>query len=371
MGGDGARSAGVTLLLAGLALVSTVAVPAGATSCVVDKGSHLERGDGSWVVSDGASYERHDSGRPWDDSEGGSAWSTGTGDHPGLEAAPDAFARGPRGEWWVFVDHQFVSLGENLSVAGKQRYDTEGVFTVEDIANVDGQWWALGDRTLIAYSESFSTVRTFSIRGDTTGMTAANGSLWTVRGDGTVTRFAVGSGRPVAATTHRGVIGRAVRNPEDLHRAPDGDWWVLSEGGGIAEYTPAWEHTGFEYGDVHDEMACGTRGSNLPEALGLYLLVATVGVATTARRHGAVRTALARAGLGVASFGIAFLVYDYRVPELFSGIHRLPDAAVSAPLVGLAVLLSVGPSLWGDRTVADVLAALVLTSPLVVVAVIY
>ena len=371
MGGDGARSAGVTLLLAGLVLVSTVAVPAGARSCVVEKGSHLERGDGSWVVIGGESSERHESGQPWDDSENADVtWPTG--DHLNPESVPDAFARGPKGDWWVFVDHHFVLLGENWSADGKQHYDTAGTFTVEDIANVDGQWWVLGDRDLIAYSDNFSTFRRYSIRGETTGITAANGSLWTVREDGTVTRFEVGSGRPVAATTHREIVGREVRNPEDLHRGPDGDWWVLSEGGGIAEYSPDWEHTGYEYGDVHDEMECGTRGSNVPEALGLYLLVSAAGVATTTWRHRAVRTGLARAGLGVASFGLAFVIYDYRFPEVFSGIHRLPDVAVSVPLVSVALLVSTVPVLFrDDRMVTDAVLLFALTSPLVFAGLLY
>jgi hypothetical protein len=324
MGGDESRRIGVTLLLAGLVFASTVTVPAGARSCPVDTGYQLERGDGAWIVGGGDSLQRHESGQPWHDSdELNVSWPEGDYDEP--EHTPDAFARGPNDDWWVFVDHGFARLGEN---------------------------WSKLDR--------------YPLTGNHTGLTATDGSLWTVGFEGAVTRFDVRAKGPVEVVSREHAVGRAVRDVEDLHRGPEGAWWVLSRGGGIAEYTPTWEHTGYRHGDTLNLPDC--NGGNPDSAewfVVVHLAIVGGGVLGTFRTRAGTRVRLNRVALGIVSLAVADVLFNYRYPTLLSELYRLADVAVSVPLVSTALLVSSVPVLfWDDRTVTDAMLLFALTSPL-------
>jgi hypothetical protein len=197
-------------------------------------------------------------------------------------------------------------------------------------------------------------------------MTVADGALWTVSSDGTVTTFDVERGRPSKRGSVRGAIGRELADPQDLHRGPRGDWWVLSEGGGIAGYTPDWEHTGYQYGALVNPPGCGERNPDGSEWLAVaHLLVVGTGIAVSFRTHREKRTRYTRVGLGVGSLAVAGVLFNFSLPELFSWLYRLPDVAVSVPLVTAALLLSTMPYLSrNDRSVVDVLVHLTITAPL-------
>jgi hypothetical protein len=234
------------------------------------------------------------------------------------------------------------------------------------VSYLDGQWWVLRGDALVGYDENWSKRDRHPLDGNHTGLTATDGSLWTVGFAGTVTRFDVRANGPVETLSRERVVGRALRDVEDLHRGPEGEWWVLSRGGGIAEYTQTWEHTGYRHGDTLNLPDCaGGDPDSAAWFVAAHLLVVGGGVLGTFRtRHGrGVR--LGRVALGVASLAVADVLFNYRYPELLSELYRLADVTVSVPLVSAALVASVVPVLFReDRTVTDAVLLFAITSPL-------
>ena len=371
MRGKGVRSAGVTLVLIVVVLASIAAVPVGGTLvCEDDDGYDLERTEGAWVVNGGQQVTVHADGEEWDRADVvdvSEVFPTS-----GFRVVTvESFARGPDGGWWAVGDEGFVvRFADDWTFTG-EFYEFDGApAAVHDIARVRGRWWVLygdvghGD-TLLVFDDTWSRVAEYSIGGKHNGMTVAGGSLWTVGEDGTVTEFDVGSDGPSHVRTVRGAIGRELTAPQDLHRGPDGGWWVLSEGGGIAQYTTVWEHTGYQFGPAKDSPSCGASQSDGHLFLAAYAIVVGAGVVVTFRTRPSRRVRGARLGLGYCSSLLGYALYNYELPELFAWLYSLPDLAVSVPLVSAALLASTLPCLLREtHTVIDVFALAALASPL-------
>jgi len=371
MGGDERGSARVTLFLAGLMVVSLAIVPVGGSYlCEDDGGYDLERVDGAWVVNGGREVTVHADGEEWDLPEIVDVSDEYPAGGFGVVTV-ESFARDPSGGWWAVGDEGVVvRFADNWTATGEYYEFGSAPVAVHDIARLRGQWWVLyGDvdhgGTLLVFDDTWSRVTEYGIGGKHTGMAVADGSLWTVEQDGSVTEFDVGSDGPSHVRTVRGAIGRELAAPQDLHRGPDGGWWVLSGGGGIAQYTTAWEHTGYQYGPAKDRSACGARNSDAGLFLAADAVLVGAGVVVTFRTRSSTRVRGARLGLGCCAALLGYALYNYELPALFAWLYSLPSVAVSVPLVSAALLASTAPYLRReDHTVVDVFALAALVSPL-------
>jgi len=365
MRGHEVGSAGVTLCLVVLVLASIVAVPVDGAVCEDDDGYDLERVGGHWVINGGHNVAVHADGEDWNPPEYvglDGEWPVG-----GFTAITiESFVQDPDGGWWVVGDDgHVVRFSENWTFTG-EFYEYDGWTGLDGIARLDGQWWVLRDDELVAYNDTWRQGEAFPLDGNHVGLTAADGSLWTITEAGTITEYDVTDGRPVAAASRENVIGRELHQPQGLHRGPDGGWWVLSRGGGIAQYTPAWEHTGYRRGYLRDTPGCGQTDPDDSEWFAAaHLLVVGGGLGWSFRTRQSARTRYARVGLAIASLAIAGVLFNYHLPALFTWLYRLSDVAVSVPLVGGALVTSTMPYLSrDDRNIVDVFVRLTLTTPL-------
>jgi hypothetical protein len=238
------------------------------------------------------------------------------------------------GGWWLLgeralhrVDADWRPTGRtvalpaaNGSVAGPNE---TGAFRA--VASGDGRLWLSGPAGVVVLDPVTAEANATDLPA-AAGLYAANGTLWTLRGEGSrggrVARYDVADASvdPTAQRTVR--IGPEVRRPADLVRTDRG-WLVVSEARNLFVYAPDWTYAGERRGS-----------SGLLAALALLspagVLAAFGGVVVLRLRPSLLR----RFGVVVVtSTVLALAVRQSLLPPAASGVYALPGAAVAAILL--------------------------------------
>jgi hypothetical protein len=270
------------------------------------------------------------------------------------------------GGWWLLgdaalyrVDETWRPTGETVALPtanGTRAATANDTGRFAAVARDDsGRFWLAGERGLVVL-DGASGAATLTDGRSATGLHAADGSLWVLRGaarGGRVTEYPLAEGGPVSNTTltpARSVrIGPEVRRPADLARTADG-WVVVSEERNLFLYAPDWAYTGERHGSS-----------------GLFAAVALLSPAMLLVGFGGVVVWRLRPSMlgrfvfvAATSTVLALAVRQSLLPPAARSLYALPGVGVAGVLLlpwALAVLTLVREGAWAVLAVILLLGA--------------
>lgn len=151
--------------------------------------------------------------------------------------------------WWAVTDHRIHRLDDGWRYAGTTVPLTQSsrARSYHELSvDGEGRFWVAGRGAVAVHDRDAG--RTIPVLNRSVAeVHVAGNTLWTLAGNGTVTRYGLGEGAesPSRQTT---VDLDVDGEPSDLARAPGGEWLVLDRDGTVTAYAENWTRLGTRLG---------------------------------------------------------------------------------------------------------------------------